>query len=240
MARVVYWCIPKSPYYLNFTQPEPLIKDINALKESIVTTAPESDFVKCPAVHNHVRNTFVIRSPIDLTFISDGKEVLTKNYNQEIFDNLFIIRDVPSGFLSLTITDAFFFTEEDCEMTLTGAYLSNNDASKYLSVLPGVFNISKWFRNIDFACFIREFNKEINIKQGDPLMYLKFNSKEPIVFKKFYYTKEIAEISSIVIKQKVFQKEKSINTYLETVYNLFTKSKIKNRLLVEIKRNLME
>ena len=240
MAKVVYWCVPYSKYFLNVEQPEPLIKELIDLKNTVISKAPESDFIRCPAVHEHVKNTFIIRSPIDLTFFTNGKIVSTKNYDQGIYDELFLLRDVQAGFMSLRMLYSFFFTEEDCEMTLTGAYLSNNDSSKYFTVIPGTFNIAKWFRGLDFAFFIRENNKELTIKRGDPLMYIKFDCKEPIVFKKFVYTKEIDKISEMVLGQKIFQKDKSIGTYLKNVYNIFIKSKLKNKLLIEIKKNLME
>lgn len=240
MAKVVYWCIPNTAYHLNFAEPEPLLNDIMILRNSVTSVDISSDIIRCPAVHAVSHNVFVLRSPIDISFTISDDAITTKDYNQNIFNQLFAVRDIKAGFLSLTMMESFFFTEEDCNMIVSGAYLANNDAARYLSVIPGMFNIAKWFRNIDFAFFVRDKNKEVQIKTGDPLIYLRFDCKDPIVFKKFYCTNTISEISRTVIGQKVFQADKSITRYLPTIYSLFNKSKIKTKLLNEIKNNLME
>ena len=46
-----------------------------------------------------------------------------------------------------------FFSEEDIEMTMTSPFFSDAPHLQYGSIVPGSFNISKWFRNVNL-----EFN----------------------------------------------------------------------------------
>jgi len=240
MSKIIYWAAFPSDFYLNCEEPKPVVRDLKQLYETTTIHRLHTSFIRCPCIHEHLKNTFTINSPIDLTFTWDGNTIYTKDYNQMTFDKLFELRDVHAGLISLNLSQYIFFTEYDCDMTVTGAYMSNNDMSKYSTVLPGRVNISKWFRNTDLALFIREKNKEITIKKGDPLMYVKFHTDERIKLQKFYLTNEIYELQKHVLKQKEFQTDKSVTRYLKSIYNTFNNSKIKSKILSEINKNLMD
>lgn len=237
---VVYWApYFTDSYYLNIEQPESILSEYHKL----IKNSKDQEFLRCPSVINFSKNIFSIKSPIFYSFMWNGEELkCDENFNNSLKSNQVLVRDMNNGIFSISCPSLIFFCEEDVEMSLCGAFLSNNDITENSNLISGKFNISRWFRPIDMAFILKEKakNKILSVKQGDVLMYVTFYTNEPVVFKKFHMNENLHKIVDYVKSQSKFQYDKNIKTYFEKIYSLFDKSKSKNFILKNIKENLME
>jgi hypothetical protein len=115
---------------------------------------------------------------------------------------------------------------------------TNNDFTKKLGIIEGSFDIGQWCRYMDIGIFFKEPDT-VNININDVLYYLEFFTDKKIIFKKFYLTPEINSMVEACISVKDTKKF-PIFTYFEELYLLFNQSKMKKRILKEIKNNILE
>lgn len=76
---------------ITFFPPEPAFKFFTQNRNN-------SGFLRCPAFSNILKNTFIIRSPYDLTVLLDRKHksVKIKGYDQDFFQKNIQLHDVSS------------------------------------------------------------------------------------------------------------------------------------------------
>jgi hypothetical protein len=74
-----------------------------------------------------------------------------------------------------------------------------------------------------------------SVRANDPLMYVNFLTDEKVELKKFYLTKELYDLSMSCVRLKTYRRDR----VLSKLYNMFSNSGIKNRILKEIKNNLI-
>jgi hypothetical protein len=66
-------------------------------------------------------------------------------------------------------------------------------------------------------------------------MYANFLTDEKVELKKFYLTKELHDLSISCVRLKAYRRDR----VLSKLYNIFSDSGIKNKILKEIKNNLI-
>ncbi len=239
---IVYWApgFTQSRFHLNYKEPEPVIKELKQLGHNLVNLGDNANnFLKCPAVLNSSKNTFAIASPAKVSIKWDGSSISTPNHNQEFFDEWLLPRDPSTGFFSFNLCKYIFFTEEpSLNIKQKNAVYTNNDFTKKLGIIEGSFDIGQWCRFIDIGIFFKEHNT-VDININDVLYYLEFFTDKKIIFKKFYLTPGLTNMVHNCISVKDTRKF-PIFTYFEELYLLFNQSKIKSRILKDIKDNLLE
>jgi hypothetical protein len=137
-----------------------------------------TNFTKCPAFINSLKNMYVIRSPIDVQVTINKLEnwadvTIPNNAPPSILVPRFKEDDVKNGryCASLNITPLVFFSEKNVEMQMLPAFF---EEPSQLRVICGKFNIGKWKRPLEYAFELKNPVHTINIKRGDPLFYLQF------------------------------------------------------------------
>ena len=172
----------------------------------------KSNFMHCPAHANFLKNYWVIKSPFDLSVKYDRQ---TDSYQidqtQKFADDFLIPRGGE-------------FTENDhalCSIHLS--YLFVADEPVWISVLPpflhgdvpntrlicGTYNIYNWQRPIDFSFEILDDKKPVDIKRGQPLMYVSFASKrlnETFKMKEIEMNDELVRIVKSCLPSKYFNR----------------------------------
>lgn len=152
-------------------------------------------FIKCPAVTDFMKSTYVLCSPIDLNFdieVTDNySKVLINNISQEVFDHIIdmrFLKDGERGKSSYPVIGIDFLSTFTCDesvmLQVFPAFLHYNDFTSKTTVIPGEYDISKWVRPVELVFEIKERKQTINIKKGDALSYFKFNSDAPIRLEK--------------------------------------------------------
>jgi len=172
---------------LAYFDPEPLLPEISKIRNS--------RYVKCPAFLEYYKNTYLIRSPIDMTITYNKGQLTIYPQTQKFYDAYVIhrghqIKETDPFLMSLNI-QYLFIADKDCVVEQIPAMF--HDISTKLRLISGTFNIHKWFRPTDFAFeFINE-NEPIVIKRGDPLFYVKFKTPkdEKIVLKQKHFDESV-------------------------------------------------
>ena len=129
-------------------------------------------------------------------------------------------------------------TESDnLELSQLPAYLHPNQFTRNSVIIPGTFNIGKWPRPLDVAFYLLD---KIEIKEGEPLYYIKFNTKESINFKRFIVTERYKKYTNdIILASRKLERPKIKK--LSYFYNLINNApKLKIMMLEEAKSNLLE
>lgn len=221
---------------LRIPAPEPLLKhlDYQTFFGPLVS--------KCPAIVDDLKNVFVIKSPVDIQMEIDP---MTKKINvikQELdFAKAFIgdpqgkwgIHQLGIGYL--------FFAEKSLQATQLPAYYNENDFTKGTHTISSSFDIGNWFRVAGKPAFmIKPGTKTIDIKEGDPLIYYKFNTTEKVKLIEFddQELQQLEEKSPEWLCSTLKDHTDKVIT-LEKCYAYFNQFKMRQRLLKLIKRNIL-
>ena len=154
--------------------PEPVLKSI---KED---DRDNSNIMLCPAFTGYLKNTFLIRAPIDFTLTVDSftKTISCDKFDQRFFDEWFSYRPNdfanPSRPLVTTGPKLVFVADEDIFIESIPAIMHNTEFIKNINIIPGTYNIHRWIRPVDVSFEVLDTNKPLKFKRGDPLMYVRF------------------------------------------------------------------
>ncbi len=234
MSITIYWaCNDES--WLRAKPPESIYA--NFVKNS---KNQNNGITLCPATKDYMKNIFSLKSLFDYNFTlnlnEEINEVFSDKYNQKFFNDHILVRSRKDRLFSFNQKFSFF-TEEKSLLMSGGIFpfLENNNITKRCTPIPGTFNIGKWFREIEFAFYLKEEYDQFKIEENEIFQYIKFETKEKIIFKQFKVTPKIQKFLSDVDKAREFRITK---TRLLTEY--YSMLKHKKYIINEIKNNLLE
>lgn len=164
---------------------------LSALSRDVVDTRKNVVFLKCPAHTDFMKNTFVFKSPLDISLDIDVNDqfakVWSRNLDQAIFNKIIDLRFLSlseAGTSPYPIIGIDFLNAFTCSspmlVSITPAYLHFNDFTTKTSVIPGTYDISRWTRPIECVFEVKSNCEQIEIKKGDALFYVKFESTVPV------------------------------------------------------------
>lgn len=219
--------------------PDSLLNEVkNEVKQNKLPSSEKCDnYLSCPVMVKQMSNTYVIKSPINFSFTWTGKNIHTPpEYTKEFVDRTLLVRDINTGVVSLNFR-VIFFADQSVNTTLTGPYFSNNSFANNIRMFPGSFDISKWFRPLDITFQIKSPNTTINIKKGEHLMYLHFDTLDKYKIQKFDMIPSIDNLALQCLRVKDVMPKKP----MDFLYDLFTtKSGFNKRVLKLINDNIIE
>ena len=194
-------------------------------------------YSKCSALPEYFKNVLVIKSLCDFTLRHevdvDGNVVIKTNKPQKFFDDNIQIETYEKEQQVIQLNwNWYFFSEEKIEISITPAFMHENNFTKNTTFLPGKMNISKWFRPIRPG--FKMDTSEVNVKRGDALFYVHFNTDEKIDLKHFKWDGLIANYQSGCLHVKNLVERLS----LKKLYDMFEKRNFNKKIMKEIKKNL--
>lgn len=139
-----------------------------------ITSLPDSNLpVACPAFTDYYYNTFAIIAPFDILFKIEDSTVYLFFNTTDVASKLLEMRcDVEDVKKIFSIGMHFQFTTDDDVMIEQIPANFTTPSNGYL--IPGTFNISKWYRSIEFAYEMVDSSKPFTVKKGDPLCFVRF------------------------------------------------------------------
>ena len=233
MAITVYWACLEDEW-IKAVEPEKIsqrfyskgIKDNNPISPAAINY--------CPVFNESLTNTYAIKSIYDYSFKIENNQCFSTLYDQNFFNNHVNIRSFEKKFFSFEVKYIFFTEEDSLEIS---AYehpvFEDNEITKRCMIIPGGFNIGKYFRNLEFAFILKKDFNEFIVNDQDVLYYLKFHTKEKIKFKQFKINENLRQMIKDV-RMANFGNEKKSS--IDIFYNKF---KGKKYILSEIKQNLV-
>jgi hypothetical protein len=198
--------------------------------------------VRCPAIVDDLKNIFVIKSPVDLKLHISMNKFSIKVANQEMnFAKAFLgesqgkfgIHQLGMGYL--------FFSESSLIATQLPAYYDVNSFTTNTFTISASFDIGQWYRPSAKPAFIfKPGTTEIDIKEGDPLLYIKFNTQEKVKLIEFddIEFKRLGEQSPEFLCGNL-KKHSSFTISLSKCYEYFNQYKMRRRILKLIKKNIV-
>jgi hypothetical protein len=237
----IYWCKGvrfdhfdknRIPDFVGMRNPPPMpVKNLLNDKFGV-----RGQYNFCPAYRNHMSNLYSINSPFDYDLRIEGEGVKTSYYDQKFFDEYVFVRSLKERLI--TFNNQYWFIP-DCdslEMTLTSPYLESNSFSDNIVAIPATFDIGKWPRFVECAFHMK--SDSVAVKEGDPMLYIKFNTDEKIVFKNFINTPLMSRYMEYMTSSREY---KTLSSSMSFFYDLIGKKKrFKKNLIEEAKKTLID
>ena len=197
-------------------------------------------YSKCPAAALVLKDTYVVRSPISMRIRrnQDGSFYDINGAPQKVVDN-YIREDIwpnkpeCSHLIQIGLPSLKLISDEPVDVLQLPPFLHDTPINQY-KVLPGSFDVSKWFRDLHLACLIRS-DQDFIVNKGDPMIYLQFRSLHKIKLQEFEYTPKINSYAEQILKYRDIFKGNNLTFF----YNAFTKAKMLKRILREVRNNLI-
>ena len=190
----------------------------------------------CKSFLEYTKNMYLMKNPFDLNIRIEKNKVL--NFGNKKLDPMLQTRllQVENAYNFNYTPSYIFFSEQSLEMEILSPFMHKNTFCKNGYIYPGVFNINGWFRPVNAALqFYDNSDKTIVSLKGDPVMYIKFLTDEPVRLKRFTTNQELKDIMLTATTYKRYDPNRSLN-YL---YDKFTRSGLQKKTLKLIKENLI-
>jgi hypothetical protein len=234
MTITVYWS-SLDKEWIRATDPEPISRIFFNKKRSDIRNVLNNT-AQCPAIKDAFHNIFALRSIYDYEFSIRDNSVVSESYNQDFFDSHVVVRDMEQRFFSFLQKRIFFTDSESLKMTpYIHPFMEDNDVARATFSIPGTIDIGKWFRSTEFPFFLRDGFDSFKINLNDVYTYVKFDTQEKIVFKRFIPTEKILFYAESASTSSDF-----ISHGKNTLSNYYGMLKFKKNILKEIKNNLAE
>jgi len=233
----IYWAssdnIDNGRKYLKF-KPE-CLADI--LKEELNDIPSYKRLLHCPVYRSELNRTFAIRADIDYTieYKEDGT-IYCPMYNQSFFDANVHIEEGNNARIIQLFWFYFLFCEEKMEITQLPPFFHMKNID-HISTF-GTYDISNWFRGLTYPIIFKK-PTTLEIKRGDILYYIRFNTDKKINLVNFEYTSELAKIQQELLNLKTF-KPFNLNLSMLPYYKLFKSKKIKQQIMKNIRNATLD
>lgn len=205
-----------------------------------ISTFPHKDSLifKCPAFKDYYKNTFALKFPMDYTLdIGLQGQLSTPDYDAELINRMFAVRDALTKFYTMKIFH-LMLSEESLPLQLSSAHTMDEDGFVNKTMLvPGAYDIGKWIRTIECAFFVKENSDRINIKEGNPYCFVKFNTEKTVRLNKFAMTGDMHLLLDEILAAKDISTK--IGRPLVEFYKILSQSRYKKQFLKLVKENLL-
>ena len=206
------------------------------LKDKCNPEIRESNFLRCPAFAKQQKNLYALRFSFSYELHIEKNEIRSDEYDQRFFDEFVSIRDLDNAMLSLPMSYVFI-AETPVDMEYTSAYNVSNGFVDNTIIVPGSFDVGKWYRPLDLTFIIKDKNKKVTFNEDDAYAFVNFRTNKKVNLVRFDTTPQIIELFNSILLSK-FAKSKEINS-LNWFYNLLEQSKYKNKILKLVKENVL-
>jgi len=232
MSINVYWaCVEKE--WVKAEKPEKVSDRFYNLGFGHVDASDPGGINHCPVFNQTLNNVFAVKSIYDYSFKVKDNNVYSNMHDQEFFQEHVRIRQLEKKFFSFDVRYIFFTDEDSLEMT---AYeypvFEQNEITKRCMMFQGKFDIGKWFRNTEFAFYLKKDYDEFKINRDEIYSYIRFHTDEKIVFKQFRFNDKLESY----VKDGFAL---TYGHYLKQLSEFYERFKNKKAILQEIKKNLI-
>lgn len=183
---------------------------------------------RCPSFVNLAKNTFFIENPITNDFTIANGQI---NYKE---GSMFV--DGQGRDTMVYGMSYLFFSEDDLEILMTPPYLSKTNYDKYAKLIPGRFNISKWFRPINLEMMFVGDGRHFRVEEHEHLAYFSFLTDDKVVLKRFDLNENLRKLANTCATVSGWWSD----VPLIKRYDRFLKTKTNKVVMAEIKKQLVE
>lgn len=235
---IVYWAINEYDPAI-WAQKKLLLQDPESLfvDRFGINTSPSrsSRMLSCPAHRSTKSNMYMFRFPLDMKFsFNENGQVM----NDQLHAHMVHPSEQNSSTDRWTIILKFpiiFYSETSLEMEITPPYFHKTAISEHGHIAVGKFNISKWFRPVNWEFVLWPQHKIFTCTKGDPSMYLRFMTDRPVLLKQFRMSDFAFSVGAACASMPSHEHNKPLSYR----YAQFEKSNISKSLIKDIKNSLI-
>jgi len=238
----VYWAprfFIKDDGDWTFLYPKPKTL-FHELKENQSDPTNKRSYFFCPATSERLKKTLVVNNSMACSYEYSTNGVETKvNPLSPEYLNFEILRSpaVDFGPTFAFAVKYLFFADEPLNVELLPPYFHKPKYTNYGTVIGGEFDIGNWFRSMNFEVQMWENNGKIVFEENEPLFYFNFKTKRPVLLHRFEVTDKIIKYTEANMGyHTIFGK----SIPLAKRYERFNKVGYREKILTEIKKNLIE
>jgi len=229
----------ESQYDWSFLYPKPtnLFSDLS--KERAIGLK-SSSFLTCPAFSSVTKKIIQYRSPMDTSYefdFTDPENLIIKPLAEEYLGFEYRSKSLERSNTILFKLKYHMFADEPLDVMFTAPYFTQSKYTQYATVIPGKFDIGSWFRPYHFEVQPWKTKGEIHIEENEPLIYAQFQTDREINIKRFVMSKELMNMSHACVQTTELL---GIGQSLLSRYNRFRNIGMREKILVEINKNLVE
>lgn len=225
-----------------YPSPLSLYEELTSLKVDLKDN--RDDYLRCPAVGNRLKKTFVFRTTTNTSVkIIDGSYIAYEFSSEDDMRRhqttveLLHKPTLNGHYLLNYMHPVIFFTDApSMTVSISPPYFQKTVHSEYGVIVPGEFDVAKWFRPMNFEFQLWEGVTELRVPAGEPIGYVECQTDARVVLKKFNLTQKLNRLSSSLIHVSPHRRFAK----LSEKYKLFTNAKISGGILREIQDNLVE
>lgn len=244
----VYWAGIMLPSYSEFS--EAVYMKPESVKHNMQNKYFENSAMKvCPAVKGVTNNLFTIKSSFKEKInidVEKTKKVFLENNNVQLIPGdkqtkipLISERDYEyEGFFNYSYKLSWLlFSNEPLEVKATAPYLPPTSPVKGGFLIPGKFDIGRWYRPISLEYLVPHNAKTFKINKDEDIIFLEFLTDKKIIFKEYQISDNLYEMAKRFSQSP--QKDGPFKSLKER-YGIAEKKDMKKNILSEIKKNLID
>lgn len=220
----IYWANLCQDLKVDF-EPKSLLNDIAKSQAKYKI----GNHVACPAIRSKHSNTYFTSIPYDLNVMFYENECLSSDFKVTERPGLY-----DSSYAFNWAIERIFFSPVPQLMEVSPAYLHKTSYSQFGHAPSGAFDIGEWFRPSSPTFQLWSGEKQFSAKKGEAHLYFNFPSKNKIVLQEFQMSEKLYEIMHTCLNYKITKP----NQNLPSVYEMFTETGLKDKVLEEIQKNL--
>lgn len=220
-----------------FPTPTVLFSDLHKGKVSV---PGELGYMSCPAVRSKFKKILSYTNAIDSIYEYDFTQ--EEPYIKNIKGPALPIRKLRDNGLSIGSSldlhyAQMFFADEPLSINFTPPYFHKPEYINYGTIIPGEFDVGQWFRPYRLEIQLWADKGNVIFKAGEPLFYAELMTERKVNVHRFNLTTELEMISEACIKHvDMF----GAGSTLLTRYKRFKAAGLRERMLTEIKKNIIE
>ena len=206
-----------------FFEPETVI-------DYLSTSRKGTEILKCPAFLDYYKNTYLIKAPMDLTFTATKSHIECSNsYPQEYLEDILTNRhESASLYSTISLTWYYmFYSDKSVMLEVVPPVWHKNKFQNNINVIGATFDISKWYRPLEFAFEIIDDTQPIVIKRGDPLYYVRFSTTDKVKLVKQKTSEKVEDLIRMCTEIKKYMPSNSMHKNYSLMQKIIDKFKPK-------------
>lgn len=232
----VYWSenhdIDGSNWSFLYQKPTSLFSELNKIKEK----ENSANFLTCPAISNKFKKTLVFKNSLSSSYLYDSESITPTSSNY-----IDIIKrkepSISSGPIYQFANSICFFSEEPLNASFTPPYFHKPGYTQYGTFIPGDFDIGQWYRPCNFEVQMWNSDGKFNINEDEPLYYVNFKTDKKINLYRYKNSQLLKKYYDACLDVTfLFGRGQT----LVSRYDRFKRVGLKEKILTEIKKNLID
>jgi hypothetical protein len=255
---IIYWApatyeSDQESWSLPYSEPVSLYSQVNKLKSPTIVS---DNVYACPAFKASTNNIFVIKNVVENIvtfpdgFLEDAVKTIDntpnfvtnsisfgQNLKSRIFLNV-LRKSSFEGYANVSYNMSWIFiSEEPVVARSTAPYYPHSSPAKGSMFSMGEFDIGQWFRSFQLDYHIPLSTDKMTFLEEDALFYLHILTDRPVIFKRFMHTTTVGRLH-----HECSEAGRRYGSFKPLTYRyaMAKKAKIKEQLMSEIKKNLVE